>query len=103
MERPAHPPPLYPASLILGPPSNRYINDVSIIGKGGVPEEDWAMIRCVLIAGLILLLAGCSHSSPPKPDHQHGWVSVNVEDNSVDVHVRPETNKGNTDVHVDWP
>ena len=61
------------------------------------------MIRFLLISVLALLLAGCSRPSPPKPEHQYGWVSVNVADNSVDVHVRPETNKGNTDVHVDWP
>ena len=61
------------------------------------------MIRCLMIVALTLLLAGCSHPSTPKPEREHGWVSVNVANNSVDVHVRPETQKGNTDVHVDWP
>jgi hypothetical protein len=69
----------------------------------GVLEEAWAMVRCFLISALVLLAAGCSQPSPPKPEHQHGWVSVNVADNSVDVHVRPETEKGNVDVRVDWP
>ncbi len=52
---------------------------------------------------LALLLAGCSHHPDPEPVYQDRWVGVNVSHHSVDVRVRPGTEKGNVDVHTIWP
>ncbi len=61
------------------------------------------MLRFLLIAAVGLLAAGCSHHRAPEPVYQDRWVSVDVTGHSVDVSVRPGTEKGNVDVHTIWP
>lgn len=61
------------------------------------------MLRVILIAALGLLATGCSHHKDPEPEYQYGWVNVDVSRHSVNVRVRPGTEKGNVDVHADWP